>query len=281
MAGHERRPDDVGLAQRLEQLLDQLAAAPAFLDPDVVLTGGSEAAISPVSIAAFASMKALSERNDSPETASRPFDATRDGFVLGEGAGMVVLEDLERAKARGAHIYGEICGYGSTADAFRITDTHPEGRGAIACMEMAIRDAQIDPSEVNYVNAHGTSTKVNDAIETKAIKTVFGDRRVAVSSNKSMIGHTLGAAGAIEAAASTGGQLMPPVMGAGAFILAMASYMRPVYSVGVLLGPSRVDFTEFATPEFRCTCRWAYRSRKKELRSNCSHLPSRASKIRK
>src|SRR5690606_20998664 len=118
-------------------------------------------------------LTALSTNNANPEAASRPFDRLRDGFVLGEGAAMVILEDLDRAKKRGAHIYGEVLGYGSTADAYRITDIHPEGRGAIACMQMALRDAKLDPTEVNYVNAHGTSTSVNDRVETVACKQVF------------------------------------------------------------------------------------------------------------
>lgn len=170
-------------------------------DADAMLSGGAHSMIHPFGVTGFNLLTALSERNDSPTTASRPFDLTRDGFVLGEGAGMVILEELEHAKARGAQIYGEIRGYGSSADAFRITDIHPEGRGAISCIKMALDDAQIDPSEIGYVNAHGTSTKVNDRVETMAIKGGLGDhsRHVPVSSIKSMLGHLIAAAGSVEA----------------------------------------------------------------------------------
>jgi len=167
-------------------------------EADVMLSGGTHTMIHPFGVTGFSLLTALSTRNDEPTRASRPFDRLRDGFVLGEGAGFVVLEELERAKRRGAKIYGEILGYGSTADAFRITDTHPEGRGAISCIRMALRDAGLD--RVDYINAHGTSTTVNDKVETLAIKQVFGEEayRIPVSSTKSMMGHLIAAAGATE-----------------------------------------------------------------------------------
>ena len=167
-------------------------------EADLMLSGGTHTMIHPFGVTGFALLTALSTRNDQPEKASRPFDRNRDGFVLGEGAGMVVLEELDRARARGAKIYGEIVGYGSTADAFRITDTHPEGRGAISCIKMALADAGID--RVDYINAHGTSTTVNDKVETLAIKQVFGEDayKIPVSSTKSMMGHLIAAAGATE-----------------------------------------------------------------------------------
>ncbi len=169
-------------------------------EADVMLSGGTHTMIHPFGVTGFNLLTALSTANDEPARASRPFDRKRDGFVLGEGAGMVVLEDLERAKARGARIYGELIGYGSTADAFRITDTHPEGRGAISCIRMALEDAGLDLDSIDYVNAHGTSTSVNDRVETLAIKRVFGERayRIPVSSTKSMMGHLIAAAGATE-----------------------------------------------------------------------------------
>ena len=169
-------------------------------DADAMLSGGTHSMIHPFGVTGFNLLTALSTNNDEPTKASRPFDRTRDGFVLGEGAGMVVLESLEHAQQRGAPILGEILGYGSTADAYRITDIHPEGRGAIGCMQMALKDAKLDPSEINYVNAHGTSTAVNDRVETKACRAVFGDKaeETPISSTKSMMGHLIAAAGATE-----------------------------------------------------------------------------------
>ncbi len=173
-------------------------------DVDAVIAGGAEASITPLGVAGFAVMRALSTRNDEPQKASRPFDRDRDGFVVGEGAGVLVLEEYERAKARGAKIYAEIVGYGATDDAFHITAPHECGEGAYECMRLALEDAGLNPSEVDYINAHGTSTPLNDTIETLAIKKLFGEHayRLKVSSNKSMIGHLLGAAGAVEAIAS-------------------------------------------------------------------------------
>jgi len=169
-------------------------------EADVMLSGGCHSMIHPFGVTGFNLLTALSTRNDEPERASRPFDNDRDGFVLGEGAAMVVLEELEHAKRRGATIHGELLGYGSTADAYRITDTHPEGRGASACITMALEDAGLGPDAIGYVNAHGTSTDVNDRVETLAIKTVFGERarQTPVSSTKSMMGHLIAAAGATE-----------------------------------------------------------------------------------
>jgi 3-oxoacyl-[acyl-carrier-protein] synthase II len=169
-------------------------------DADIVITGGSEATVTPMAIGGFANMKALSERNESPDTASRPFDATRDGFVMGEGGGIVILEDLEHALNRGANIYAEIVGYGATGDAYHLTAPAPEGEGAQRAMRRAMEDAKLSPAEIDYINAHGTSTPANDLNETKAIKAVFGDyaSKVNVSSTKSMTGHMLGAGGAVE-----------------------------------------------------------------------------------
>jgi 3-oxoacyl-[acyl-carrier-protein] synthase II len=169
-------------------------------DVDIMLAGGTHSMIHPFGVTGFSLLTTLSTRNDEPTRASRPFDRLRDGFVLGEGAAMVVLEDMERAVKRKAPIYGEIIGYGSTADAYRITDIHPEGRGAIACMRMALEDAGIAPEAVNYVNAHGTSTTVNDKVETLACRRVFGEHaeKVPVSSTKSMMGHLIAAAGVTE-----------------------------------------------------------------------------------
>ena len=169
-------------------------------DADLMLAGGSHSMIHPLGVTGFNRLTALSTRNDAPEKASRPFDKDRDGFVLGEGAGMLVLEELEHARKRGAKIYAEVTGYGTTADAFAVTDSHDEGRGAIACIEGALRDSGLPPSAIGYINAHGTSTQVNDRVETLAIKKVFGDGayHIPVSSSKSMIGHLIGAAGAVE-----------------------------------------------------------------------------------
>jgi 3-oxoacyl-[acyl-carrier-protein] synthase II len=172
----------------------------SYGDADIMITGGSEATVTPMAIGGFANMKALSERNESPETASRPFDATRDGFVMGEGAGVVILEELEHARRRGARIYAEVVGYGATGDAYHLTAPAPDGEGAQRAMKRAMADAGLTPATVQYVNAHGTSTPANDLNETKAIKAVFGDhaREINVSSTKSMTGHMLGAAGAVE-----------------------------------------------------------------------------------
>ncbi|MEM1229339.1 MAG: beta-ketoacyl-ACP synthase II [Pseudomonadota bacterium] len=181
---------NIGLGARLIQ----------YGDADVMVVGGAEQASSPMTIAAFASMKALSTRNDEPAAASRPWDADRDGFVLGDGAGVLVLEEFERAKARGAQIYGEVIGFGMSGDAHHITSPTEDGAGPRAAMENALADAGIPASEIGYVNAHGTSTPLGDIAETLAIKAVFGaDTSVMVSSSKSMIGHLLGAAGSVEA----------------------------------------------------------------------------------
>ncbi len=168
---------------------------------DCAIAGGAEAPLTPLGVLGFSVMRALSTRNDEPERASRPFDRGRDGFVVGEGAGMLVLEEWQAAERRGARIHGEIIGYGASADAFHITQPAPEGRGAVDCMRAALADADIEPQAVGYINAHGTSTPFNDANETFAIKLVFGEHatRLAVSSTKSMTGHLLGAAGGVEA----------------------------------------------------------------------------------
>ncbi len=170
----------------------------------VMLAGGAEKAVTPLGMASFANMHALSRRNNDPQKASRPFDVDRDGFVMGEGAGMLVLEDLEFALERGAPILAELVGYGSTADAFHITEPAPGGVGLVRAMQRALEGAGLHPEQVDYINAHGTSTQLNDATETEAIKRCFGDYayRVAISSTKSMLGHTFGAAGAVEAAIS-------------------------------------------------------------------------------
>ena len=170
-------------------------------DADVILSGGTHSMIHPFGVTGFNLLTALSTRNDEPTRASRPFDRDRDGFILGEGAGMVILEELEHAKARGATIHGEIVGYGTTADAFRITDSHDEGRGAIACMRESLADAQLPLDAIDYINAHGTSTQVNDSIETLAIKRTFGETayKIPISSTKSMMGHLIAAAGVVEA----------------------------------------------------------------------------------
>jgi 3-oxoacyl-[acyl-carrier-protein] synthase II len=169
-------------------------------DVDVMLSGGTHSMIHPFGVTGFNLLTALSTNNADPRGASRPFDKDRDGFVLGEGASMVVLEELEHAKKRGAPIYGELTGYGSTADAYRITDTHPEGRGATRCIQLAMEDAEVNPTDIHYINAHGTSTSVNDRVETLAIKKALGEHafKVPVSSTKSMMGHLIAAAGATE-----------------------------------------------------------------------------------
>jgi 3-oxoacyl-[acyl-carrier-protein] synthase II len=169
-------------------------------EADLILSGGAHSMIHPFGVTGFNLLTALSTNNDAPTRASRPFDLNRDGFVLGEGAGIVVLEELEHAKRRGAKIYAEIAGYGTTADAYRVTDSHPDGRGAIACIQMALRDSGLPPTAIGYINAHGTSTQVNDRVETLAIKKVLGEHayRTPVSSNKSMMGHLISAAGVVE-----------------------------------------------------------------------------------
>ncbi len=169
-------------------------------DADMMVTGGTEAAITPMGISGFSNMRALSEANDAPQRASRPFDAGRDGFVMSEGAGLVVLEEIEHAKARGAHIYGEILGYGVSADGGHITQPDAEGTGAAKAMAAALADARLDASELQYINAHGTSTPLGDKAETLAIKKVFGEhaRKISISSTKSQLGHLLGASGGVE-----------------------------------------------------------------------------------
>ena len=173
-------------------------------EADVMIAGGSEAAITPMGVGGFAAMRALSTRNDEPERASRPFDKERDGFIMGEGAGVLVLEEFERAEQRDAPILAEIVGYGMSADAFHITQPSDDGNGGFRVMQIALADAGLEPDSVGYINAHGTSTPPNDRLETMAIKRLFGDhaKKLVVSSTKSMIGHTLGAAGAIEAGIS-------------------------------------------------------------------------------
>ncbi len=169
-------------------------------DADVMLSGGTHSMIHPFGVTGFNLLTALSTNNEHPQQASRPFDRDRDGFVLGEGAAMVVLEELEHARRRGAQIYGEVTGYGSTADAYRITDTHPEGRGATRCIQLALEDAGLNATDIHYINAHGTSTSVNDKVETLAIKKALGEQayKIPVSSTKSMMGHLIAAAGATE-----------------------------------------------------------------------------------
>ena len=188
-----------------------------FGDADIILAGGSEACIVPVGVAGFAAMRALSLRNDEPERASRPFDKDRDGFVMGEGAGVLILEEYEHAKKRGAKIYCELAGYGLTADAYHMSAPNPEGEGAARCMRMAMKHAKVNPEDVDYINAHGTSTPIGDACETKAVKRAFGEsaHQVAVSSTKSMTGHLLGAAAAVEMAAcvmAMRDSLLPPTI---------------------------------------------------------------------
>ncbi len=187
-------------------------------DADAMVAGGTEASISPAAVAGFCSMKALcTDRNDEPERASRPFDKDRSGFVMGEGSGIVILESLEHAEKRGAHIYAEIAGYGSNSDAYHITATAPGGVMAAKCMQLAIKDAGMKPEDIDYINAHGTSTHLNDECETMAVKTVFGEhaKNIAMSSIKSMTGHLLGAAGGIECIATVlavQDDMMPPTI---------------------------------------------------------------------
>ena len=170
-------------------------------EADAMIAGGAEAVITPLGIGGFNAMKALSTRNNEPEKASRPFDIDRDGFVMGEGAGIMILENLHSAMERGAKIYAEVIGYGMTADAYHITSPSPGGEGAARCMSIALKDGGVEPSKIDYINAHGTSTKAGDELESNAIKTVFGEHayKVAISSTKSMTGHLLGAAGGVEA----------------------------------------------------------------------------------
>ena len=186
-------------------------------DADIMLAGGSEATVTPMAIGGFANMKALSERNDSPATASRPFDRTRDGFVRGEGGGVVILEELEHARKRGARIYGEVVGYGATGDAYHLTAPAPEGEGAQRAMKRAMKDAGLTPADIQYINTHGTSTPAGDFNETRAIQLVFGDAAASlnVSSTKSATGHMLGAAGVVEFIFSTlaiGNSIVPPTI---------------------------------------------------------------------
>ncbi|NTX08473.1 beta-ketoacyl-ACP synthase II [Myxococcus sp. CA040A] len=186
-------------------------------ETDAAIAGGAEAAITPLGLGGFSVMKALSTRNDAPAAASRPFDKDRDGFVMGEGAGMLILEELEAAKKRGARILAELVGYGANSDAYHVTQPAPEGEGAARCMRLALQSAGMNPEQVGYINAHGTSTPFNDANETKAIKAVFGDhaRKVAVSSTKSMTGHMLGAAGGYEGVVSAlalSRNILPPTI---------------------------------------------------------------------
>ncbi|MGB9586839.1 MAG: beta-ketoacyl-ACP synthase II [Armatimonadota bacterium] len=183
--------------------IGEAAAIVSRGDADVMIAGGSEAAITPMAVAGFCAARALSTRNDEPERASRPFDLNRDGFVMGEGAGTVIVESLEHALTRGARIWGEVCGFGMSGDAYHITAPSPGGEGAARSMSAALRNANLKPDQVDYINAHGTSTEDNDKIETAAVKTVFGQNayKVAISSTKSMTGHLLGAAGAVEAIA--------------------------------------------------------------------------------
>jgi 3-oxoacyl-[acyl-carrier-protein] synthase II len=184
-------------------------------DADVMIAGGTEAAITPMGVGGFASMRALSVRNDEPEKASRPWDAARDGFVIGEGAGILILEELEHARARGATILAEVVGYGMSGDAFHITQPAPEHEGGFRVMQNAVNDAKLQPSDIGYVNAHGTSTPIGDTLEAHAIRNFFGDHKVAVSSTKSMTGHLLGGAGGLEAGITVlalRNQTLPPTI---------------------------------------------------------------------
>jgi 3-oxoacyl-[acyl-carrier-protein] synthase II len=184
-------------------------------DADVMLAGGAEAAITPMGVGGFCAMRALSTRNDEPERASRPWDKDRDGFVIGEGSGILVLEELEHAKARGANILAEIVGYGVSGDASHITAPAPEGEGGFRAMRNALRDAKIEPSAIGYINAHGTSTPVGDGLEAMAVRNMFGERAVPVSSTKSMTGHLLGGAGGMEAGITVlalRDQILPPTI---------------------------------------------------------------------
>ena len=184
---------------------------------DVAITGGSESVICPLAVGGFHAMKALSTRNDQPEKASRPFDRDRDGFIISEGAGVLILEELEHAKARGAKIYAEVAGYGLSGDGYHMAAPPEDGNGAVRCMKMALKDAGMNPEDVDYVNAHGTSTPLNDVVETRALKTAFGDHayKLAISSTKSMTGHMLGGAGGIESvftALAIKHQIAPPTI---------------------------------------------------------------------
>jgi 3-oxoacyl-[acyl-carrier-protein] synthase II len=184
-------------------------------DADVMLAGGAEAAITPMGVGGFCAMRALSTRNDEPERASRPWDKDRDGFVIGEGSGILVLEELEHAKRRGATILAEIVGYGMSGDASHITAPAPEGEGGFRAMRNALRDAKIEPSAIGYINAHGTSTPVGDGLEATAVRNMFGERAVPVSSTKSMTGHLLGGAGGLEAGITVlalHNQMLPPTI---------------------------------------------------------------------
>ena len=184
-------------------------------DADVMIAGGSEAAITPMGVGGFAAMRALSTRNDAPEKASRPWDKDRDGFVIGEGAGILVLEELEHARARGANIFAEIVGYGMSSDAYHITQPAPEHEGGFRVMRNAVRDAGVTPNVIGYVNAHGTSTPIGDTLEAHAIRNFFGDQKIAVSSTKSMTGHLLGGAGGLEAGVTVlalRDQILPPTV---------------------------------------------------------------------
>jgi 3-oxoacyl-[acyl-carrier-protein] synthase II len=184
-------------------------------DADVMIAGGAEAAITPMGVGGFAAMRALSTRNDAPEKASRPWDRDRDGFVIGEGAGIIILEELEFARKRGAHILAEIAGYGMSGDAYHMTQPAPEHEGGFRVMRNAVRDAGVTPDVIGYVNAHGTSTPIGDSLEAHAIRNFFGERRIAVSSTKSMTGHLLGGAGGLEAGITVlalRDQILPPTI---------------------------------------------------------------------